>query len=97
MKKYRPMYRKGRKRIENNKKRIKVFEYSFKYKTKVILIFINNAHYISINISHIDEHKLLYIFSIIIRQLNLLDREVSHKDIINKINIINQTHDIFCN
>lgn len=55
-----------------------------------ILIYINNKHYISINILHLNEHKLLYIFSNLIKWLETLKRLPVYKDINTKIILLNK-------
>lgn len=95
MKRYRPMHKKrNRGRMPTI---IQPMEYTLKYKNKVITFFLNGQYYTSFNISDINEHKLLYIFSIILRQINVLERKVPHREIRSRITTIHQTHDIFYN
>ena len=90
MKKYR-----GMRRIKP--KVIHTWVYSYSYNNKCVIIKINGKYHTTINVMHINTHKLLYIFSKIIRWTNFLERKVTHEEILIKLINISQTHDIFHN
>jgi len=61
----------------------------YNYKRDVVILYINNRHFTTINILHLDRHKLLYIFSNLLKWIDTLSKHPRHSEISTKIIMLN--------